>query len=141
MSSFEAWCRLTVVNAPVMWLISQEDRKHSLPVHLPLPVPLCSSLSCCAAPGTACLGSPRLPAAEAAAGPQHAERFWNCSKKGEQQARGGLYVRVKLALRDVCKAFVKCSRVCRGRNLFPILFQWSDSVFMAVAAGIPELLW
>lgn len=57
--------------------------------------------------------------------------------------QGGLYLRGKLAPRDVFKALVKCSQVCRGKSLSPIAFQLSGPVFMlmAVAAGIPELLW
>lgn len=74
-------------------------------------------------------GCPCLPAAEAAAGTLHTEGYWSCTEEGEQQTEGGPCLRDKLAPRDVFKAFVKCSRVCRGKNLFPILFQWSGSVF------------
>lgn len=86
---------------------------------------------------------PGWPATEAAAGTLRAGGFWSCAEEGEQETQGEPYLRDKLALRVVFKAFVKCSQVCRGKSLSPIAFQWSGPVFMlmAVAAGIPELLW
>lgn len=162
MSSFETQHRLTVVNAcanVVDFTGGQEAltaRALSLPHALVQPPGLLSSMGpwppsswvatarASRAAGlsqrSACARCPCLPAAEAAAGTLHAEGFWSCTEEEEQQTQGGPYVRDKLAPRDVFNAFVKCSR---GRILFPIPFQWSGSAFMlmAVAAGIPELLW
>lgn len=164
MSSFETQRRLTVVNActnVVDFTGGREAlaaRAPSPPHALVQPPGLLSDTgpwppsSWLPQPGPAELPyCPRdLPARAARACQQRRQQQGLClrgdfgaAEEGEQQAQGGPYLRDRLTPRDVFKAFVKCSQVCRGKSLFPIPFQWSGSVFMlmAVAAGIPELLW
>jgi len=136
MSSFETQRRLTVVNAcanVVDFAGGREAltaRAPSPPCALVQPPGLPSSVGPWP-PGSTSRAAPMVGTAVGAAGTLHV-----------QQTQSGPYLRDKLAPRDVFRALVKCSSVCRGKSLSPVPFQWSGSVcmLMAVAAGIPELL-
>lgn len=165
MSSFETQRRLTVVNACAN-VVDFTGGREALTARAPSPPhalgqppglqsstgPWAPSSSAATARASraavlpqrsACAGCPCLPAAEAAAGTLHAEGFGSCTEEGEQQTQGGPYLERQTGTQGcfpgICEVLSSLSR----KEPFPILFQWSGSVFMlmAVAAGIPELLW
>lgn len=144
MSSFETWHRLTAVNACANvldftggWEALTARAPSSRRALVQQPGPQSSTGLWPRSPWW-----PSCPCPTTEQGHRLQTGLGAALRKRGQQAQGGWHLRGKLAPRDVFKAFGKCSRVCRGKSLFPIPSQWPGSVFMlmAVAAGISEPL-